>query len=94
MVRITITNQSFEEAGGANSFPNLSLAGIVYGQRVLGEGKVETMNRADISLEAEAIMRGLSCVFKVEHQLNVYGRPSNNFFECFSYGSGYRVKSK
>ena len=91
---ITITNQSFEEAGGSRGFPNLSLAGIVYGQVVIGKGKVETMKRADIFLEAEANMRSITHVFKVEHQLDLEGHPSNDNYSCFSYGSGYRVKSK
>jgi len=90
MVRVTITNQSFREAGGSEAFPNLSIEGIVYGTRILGTGKVECMQRADLSLQDEANRKGLSHVFKVEHQLEIDGHPSNDGYWCFSYGTGYR----
>lgn len=87
---VIITNQSFRDAGGLETFPNLSIDNIVYGERILGIGKVEAMARADISLEAEAHMRDLTHVFDVRHELELNGHPSNNSYWCFAYGTGYR----
>lgn len=93
---VVITNQSFRDAGGSESFPNLSIGNIVYGNRILEteKGRVGAMARADISLEAEANKYNLTHVFNVRHALERDGHPVNNNYWCFAYGTGYRELEK
>lgn len=90
--KVRLTNQSFREAGGKESFPNLELGDILTVDEVGKEqgGILSAIEAANEELKKVAASRGYVQVFNVEYSIDISGHESHNAYQCRATGTGYQ----
>lgn len=88
---VQLTNQSFREAGGEKSFPNLKLGDILFVEELSEDhmGRNGALKNANNKMKQIAAKKGFSHVFNIEYDFEVNGDSGWGSFYCRAVGTGY-----
>ncbi|MFA4960882.1 MAG: hypothetical protein WC548_04440 [Candidatus Pacearchaeota archaeon] len=94
--RVVITNQSFRDAGGLETFPDLEIQDMIV-CKAIGEehgGRISAISAGIAQLRSTALEQGCSHVFKVEYETipNPNYHHSYHIFDCEIKGTPYKPK--